>query len=84
MAKDPENLVMLREIRAKQEEHSGRFAAIETEFTDLKKQIGGMSKLVTYSLGQSSETQLRQSEQELRIEELFEKIEKPLTEDQTS
>jgi len=86
MAKDPENLVlvMLREIRAKQDEHSERFAGIETELADVKKQLSSMSKVVTYSLGQTSETQLRQTEQELRIDELFDKIEKLLTEDSTS
>ncbi len=52
MAKDPDNLVlvMLREIPAKQDEHSGRFAAIETELADVKKQLGSMSKVVTYWL----------------------------------
>ena len=81
MADEPDNLVlvMLRDIRAKQDEHSIHFEQIESRPTDVGKQLGDYKKIVRYSLGQSSETQLRQAQQESRIDELFEKLEKLLS-----
>jgi hypothetical protein len=81
MADEPDNLVlvMLRDIRAKQDEHSIHFEQIESRLTDVEKQLGDYKKIVRYSLGQSSETQLRQAQQESRIDELFEKLEKLLS-----
>jgi tetrahydromethanopterin S-methyltransferase subunit G len=82
MADEPQNmvLVMLRDIRAKQDEHSTHFEQIETRLDDVEKQLEDYKKIVRYSLGQSSETQLRQAEQETRIDEIFEKLEKLLSE----
>jgi hypothetical protein len=85
MAREPENvvLVMLREIRSKQDEHSERFDRIDTDLADIKKQLGSLGKVVTYSLGQSSEAQFRQSQQESRIDDLFEKVERLLADEET-
>ena len=81
MADEPENivLVMLRDIRAKQDEHSAHFEQIEARLGSVERQLDDYKKIVRYSLGQSSETQLRQAQQESRIDELFEKLEKLLS-----
>jgi len=81
MADEPQNMVfvMLRDIRAKQDEHSAHFAQIEARLGDVEKQLDDYKKIVRYSLGQSSETQLRQAQQESRIDELFDKLEKLLS-----
>ena len=81
MADEPQSiaLVMLRDIRAKQDEHSGHFAQIEARLGEVEKQLDDYKKIVRYSLGQSSETQLRQAQQESRIDELFDKLEKLLS-----
>ena len=80
MADEPDNivLVMLREIRAKQDEHSERFDRLEARMQHIEKQFDSLSKVVTYSLGQSTEAQFRQSQQESRIDELFDKLEELL------
>jgi ABC-type Fe3+-citrate transport system substrate-binding protein len=80
MADEPDNLVprMLREICAKQDEHSERFERVEQQLEHLKKDFAKFGRLVTYSLGQSTATQFRQTEQESRIDELFEKLEELL------
>jgi chromosome segregation ATPase len=82
MADEADNLVvvMLRDIRAKQNEHSKQFEHIEARLTDIEKQLDDYKRIVRYSLGQSSETQFRQAQQESRIDELFEKLEKLLSE----
>ncbi len=84
MADEPDNiiLVMLREIRAKQDEHSQRFDRVEGRLEHVEKQLADMAKVVTYSLGQSTETKFRQSQQESRIDELFEKLERLLSDKQ--
>ncbi len=81
MADEPDNitLVMLREIRAKQDEHTQRFDSVEGRLENVEKQLGNMAKVITYSLGQTTETQFRQSQQESKIDELFEKLEKLLS-----
>jgi hypothetical protein len=72
-------LVMLRDIRAKQDEHSAHFERIEARLGDVEKQLDDYKKIVRYSLGQTSETQLRQAEQESRIDDIFDKLEKLLS-----
>jgi hypothetical protein len=81
MTKEPENLthVMLRDIRAKQDEHSTRLERIETWLGDVERQFDGYKKIVRYSLGQSSETQFRQAEQESHVNGLFYRLEKLLS-----
>ena len=61
MAMEPENLVlaMLREIRAKQDEHSARFVDIENRLVDMKKQADDQAEVIVHVLGQSSETSNR-------------------------
>jgi len=68
-------LVLLREIRAKQDEHSQSLADQTRRFDHLERRLDDLSKVVRYSLGQSAETQFRQSQQEQRIDELFAKLE---------
>jgi hypothetical protein len=81
MAKEPENmtLLMLREIRAKQDEHTARFDTLLARVDAIEKPISRLSKFTTYSLGQSDETQFLQSQQEMRIDQLFEKLEELLS-----
>jgi hypothetical protein len=76
MPKEPDNIVLrhLRELRKTLEEHSKQLQALSR----IEKQLSDLTKLVTYSLGQSTETQFRQSQQEKRIDELFEKLEELL------
>src|SRR5207253_2147845 len=64
MAKEPENItpVILREIRAKQDDLAERFGRVEARLGNVEKQLSSLAKVVTYSLGQSTETQLRQIE----------------------
>jgi hypothetical protein len=73
MAREPDNIVLrrLREIRSTLDEHSKQLEALPR----IEKQLDSLSKVVTYSLGQSTEAQFRQSQQEFRIDELFEKLE---------
>ena len=80
MADEPDNmiLVMLREIRAKQDEHSQILGDHTQRFERLEKRFDDLAKVVRYSLGQTTETQFRQSEQESRIDELFNKLEELL------
>ena len=53
IADEPDNitLVMLREIRAKQDEHSQHFERVEGRLEHVEKQLGNLTKVVTYSLG---------------------------------
>jgi hypothetical protein len=83
MAREPVDatLIILREIRAKQDEHTGRFDALAARVDAMERQVNRMAKL-TYSIGQSDETQFLQSEQEGRIDELFEKLEDLLSKPQ--
>jgi hypothetical protein len=76
MPKESDNIVLrhLRELRKTLEEHSKQLQALSR----IEKQLSDLIKLVTYSLGQSTETQFRQSQQEKRIDELFEKLEELL------
>ena len=81
MAKEPENItpVILREIRAKQDDLAEGFRRVEARLGNVEKQLSSLSKAVTYSLGQSTETQLRQVEQEARIDGVFDKLEQLLS-----
>jgi hypothetical protein len=82
MAKQPEDLThrILQDIQKTLADHTKRFARMEGRLQHIEEQIDDLSKLVTYSLGQSSETKFRQSQQQSRIDELFEKIERLLSE----
>ena len=79
MVGEPDNvvIVMLREIRAKQDEHSHVLGEHTQPFERLEKRLDDLAN-VRYSLGQSAETQFRQSEQESRIDQLFDKLEELL------
>jgi hypothetical protein len=82
MAKEPEDLVLrlLREIRETLAEHSKLLMAHSEEFKAINKRLDSLISLVTHSLGQSTSTQFRQAEQQSQIDELFEKLEKLLSE----
>ena len=77
MPKEPDNIVLsrLREIRATLDDHSNQLQALPR----IEKQLDDLAKIVRYSLGQSAETQFRQSQQEQRIDQLFEQLEKLLS-----
>jgi aminoglycoside phosphotransferase len=80
MVGEPDNvvLVMLREIRAMQDEHSHVLGEHTQRFERLERRLDDLAKVIRYSLGQSAETQFRQSQQEQRIDELFDKLEELL------
>ena len=80
MAKEPDNIVLrrLREIRSTQEDHSKQLQALPR----IEKQLADFSKVLRYSMGQNSETEFRQSQQEARIDELFRQLEKLLSDKQ--
>ena len=69
----------LLDIRAKQDEQSRVLDAHTARLDEIDKQLNRLSKVVTFSLGQTPETQFRQVEQEKRVHELFEKIEQLLS-----
>ena len=80
MVDAPEHLthVLLRDIRAKLDEHTARFDQLEARMKHIEQQFEDMHKVVTYSLGQSTEAQFRQSRSDQRIDTLFDQLEKLL------
>ena len=81
MAREPENMVLaiLPEIREKQDDRSDRFERAETRLRHIEKQLEDLAKVVTFSLGQSTEAKFEQSQQDNRIDELFERWESLLS-----
>ena len=81
MAKEPENIVLRRlgEIRATLDENTRLLHEHTARFDRLEKRLDTLSKVVTYSLGQTTETQFIQSQQEARIDELFDKLQQLLS-----
>ena len=81
MSDEPDNIVLrhLRDIRAKQDEHSGQFERLGARLDRVQKQLSGLQEVVTYPLGQSTGTQFRQAQQERRIDEVFQTLEKLLS-----
>jgi len=77
MAKEPDNIVLalLREIRSKQDEQTGKLDALEVRVRHVESQLDDLHVAVTYPLGQSSETQLKQTRQSPPIDELFARLE---------
>ncbi|MBV9289212.1 MAG: hypothetical protein JO288_15585 [Hyphomicrobiales bacterium] len=80
MANEPDNIVLalLREIRSKLDEHSTMLSGVDGRIRHLEKQFDDLHVAVTYSLGQSSETQTRQG---ARIDELFAQLERLIGKD---
>jgi hypothetical protein len=76
MPKESDNIVLghLREIRATLDDHPKQLQALPR----IEKQLADLSKVLRYSMGQNAETEFRQSQQESRIDELFEQLEKLL------
>ena len=84
MTKEPDNLthVLLREIRGTQVEQSAKIDAVDAGVRHIEKQVEDLHLTVTYSLGQSTETQFRQQKQGAKIGELFEQLEKIMASEQ--
>jgi 2-methylcitrate dehydratase PrpD len=87
MAEEPDNLVlkMLREIRAKQDEHSVKLDAHSQILERLDSEVQEIRHSVIYSLGlgttqgwKNSEQDRRLDEQKKRTDELFDKLEELL------
>lgn len=80
MAKEPENMahVLLRDIRAKQDEHFVKLEALETRVRHVESQLDDLRMAETYALGQSTETQFKQAKQGQRVDDLFAQLEKLL------
>ncbi len=79
MPKEPENIVhVLRDIRAKQDQHFTELDAVETRVRHVGSQLDDLRMAVTYALGQSTETQFKQTKQGARIGELFAQVGKLL------
>ena len=78
MANEPDNLVLalLRELRSGQDELRAKLDALAERVGHIERQLDDLHVAVTYSLGQSSETQLKQQRQSARIDELFARLEK--------
>ncbi|MBV8566793.1 MAG: hypothetical protein JO273_15170 [Methylobacteriaceae bacterium] len=81
MEPEPDNLVLvlLREMRAKQDSDSARLERVEEQLRHVEKQIDDLHKIVVYSLGQTTETQFRQSQQQSKMDEMFAQLEKLLS-----
>jgi hypothetical protein len=82
MAEEPENivLVLLRDIRGKQEESFAKLEAVEARVRHVESQLDDPKIAVTYSLGQSTETQFKQARQSAGTDELFAQLEKLVAE----
>lgn len=77
MAKEPDDATIhiLKGIQQTLADHTKRFDSMDKRFDRLEKRLDDVSRDVRYSLGQSAETEFRQSQQEARIDELFKKLE---------
>ena len=80
MADEPDNIVLRRlaEIRATQSEQSKQLEALPR----LERQMDDLTKVITYALGQTTKVELRQSEHQKRIDELFDELGKLLADKQ--
>jgi uncharacterized coiled-coil protein SlyX len=78
MTKDPDDVVLvtLAEIRAILDDHSKRFERLEARMKHVEKRVECMSTTVRYAVEQVSTSRLRQAQQESRIDELYDKLEK--------
>ena len=73
MAEDTENLIlrMLRDIRAKQDEHDLRFNATEGELKDLRKAIEDWQETTSTGVGFAAHANIRTQALERELEELL-------------
>ena len=74
MTEEPDNLVLslrVGEIRSLLEDQNRGLDQHSGRFDDIERQLTRLSKVVTFSLGQTTETEFRQAEQEKRIDDLF-------------
>jgi predicted membrane GTPase involved in stress response len=84
MAKEPDDLVLrlLREIRAKQDEHSRLLEEHTDQFAQLNSRLDELNREMTYALGLGTRAVVKDKEQDTRLNELFEKVEKLLSDQQ--
>jgi hypothetical protein len=83
MAKEPANIVLalLREIRSKQDEQTGKLDALEGRVRHVESRLDDLHVAATYSLGQSSEAQSKQPKQSAPIDQLFARLEELIGEE---
>ena len=81
MEPEPDNLV-LKLLRDMREEMAGvrvSLEGVDARVQHVEKQIDDLHKIVVYSLGQTTETQFRQSQQQSKMDEMFAQLEKLLS-----
>jgi hypothetical protein len=81
MAKEPDDLVLrlLREIRAKQDEHSRLLEDHTAQFAHLEARFDDFNREMTYALGLGTRALVKDKEQDARLNELFSKVEQLLS-----
>jgi predicted membrane GTPase involved in stress response len=84
MAKEPDDLVLrlLREIRAKQDEHTRLLEEHSTRFTQLDARLDELNREMTYALGLGTRAVVKDKEQDTRLNDLFSKVEQLLSDNQ--
>jgi hypothetical protein len=84
MTDEPDNVVLrhLHDIRATLDDHTKQFHEVRQSLARLEKQLSDEGTIVRYTLGQSEATQFRQSEQQAKLDEVFEKLEELLSKPQ--
>jgi predicted nucleic acid-binding Zn-ribbon protein len=77
MAEETENLILrlLRDIRAKQDDHDRRFGATEQELRDLRKSIEDWQETTSTGVGFAAHANIRTQAMEREIEDLKRRIE---------
>lgn len=77
MGEEPDHLVLrlLREIRAKQDEHSRFHEEHRAAFGRLEDRLDGLEKEMTYAMGLGTRAVVKDKEQDARLGELFDKVE---------
>jgi predicted membrane GTPase involved in stress response len=81
MAKEPDDLVLrlLREIRAKQDEHTHLLEEHSARFVQLDARLDELNREMTYALGLGTRAVVKDKEQDARLNDLFSKVEQLLS-----
>ena len=76
MTEDTENIVLrlLREIRAKQDEHSAQFVSVEQRMTTLERKMDDVNESVAYALGVSAHANIAYETTGQRLDRLTETV----------
>jgi predicted nuclease with TOPRIM domain len=74
---EPDNLThrLLRDIRAKQDEHSDRLGRVEAELHSMNRRFDDLEREMAYALGLGTRSIVKHKEQDARLNELFDKVE---------